>query len=208
MISSVNLSASSYRSPKVSSRNNISPSGDSRSSLAASSISVRIPDTNCVYSGGDGLGQTAYVEYTDASTESDPIVRISGHSLSGDYDETIHINNIDPEHATYPELCALLGHKKRIGTYQPEHGLILGVPLGVDRGDYSQAQNFMQKINGSVAHNRQYGNQSMVDLGESLLHCYENVLSRKAQETETTPADLLLDYMDRTRIYRNVTFLK
>ncbi len=143
MISSVNLSAPSYRAPQGYPRNNISPSGSAF--RAAAPHTVYIPGPNCVYSGGDGLGQTAYAEYTDASTESDPIVRITGHSLSGDYDETIHINDIDPENATYPELCALLGHQQKTGVYQPEHGMIMGVPLGVDRGDFSQAQNFMKK---------------------------------------------------------------
>lgn len=200
MISSINQSVPSYRARQGC----VSPSGSA--SRAAAPHTVYIPGPNCVYSGGDGLGQTAYAEYTTASTESDPIVRITGHSLSGDYDKTVHINEIDPENATYPELCALLGHRQKIGAYQPEHGMITGVPLGVDRGDFSQSQNFMQKINDSVSQNRRLGNRPAAEDGEALLRLYEKLLSRKKQDMETTPVDLLLEYIDRTSAYRSAAF--
>lgn len=180
MISPVNLSAWTYHSPRAESGKSVTPSGTG--GFSSSPISVRIPGANCVYSGGDGLGQTAYAEYTDDSTQSDPIVRISGHSLSGDYEKMVHLNEIDPNHASYPELCALLGHQQKIGVYQPKHGMILGVPLDVDRGDYSQPQNFTQKISGSIAYNRRNGNLSMANLGEALLRCYERFIGKKREE--------------------------
>jgi len=124
-------------------------------------------------------------------------VRITGHSLSGDYDRTIHINDIDPNHASYPELCALLGHQAKTGAYQPEHGMILGVPLDVDRGDYSRPQNFTQKISGSIADNRRSGNWSAAGLGETLLRCYERFTAQKKQEEEMAEADFLMEYLDR-----------
>ena len=37
--------------------------------------------------------------------------------MSGSYEEVVHINDIDPTNATYPELCALLAHQQRIGAY-------------------------------------------------------------------------------------------
>lgn len=164
------------------------------------SISVKIPGPNCIYSGGDGVGQNAYVEYTEDSTVDDPIVRISGHSLSGDYDRIVHINDIDPRNATYPELCALLGHQQKIGNYRPEHGLILAVPCDVDKGDYSQRQNFMQKISSSVQHNQQYGNLSMAFSGEQLIAIYQKFMEKQIQPTNEYKTDFMLDYIGRMRV--------
>ncbi len=161
-----------------------------KSQSFAKAINRGIPDGNCVYSGGDGQGQTAYAEYTSESTAADPIVRITGHSLTGDYDKTVHINDIDPSHATYPELCALLGHLQKTGAYTAQNGLIMGTPLGVDRGDYSESQDFIQKITEST---KKDANSLLADMGEQLLKTYRNFIDKKSERDYDDYLDTLLE---------------
>lgn len=158
-----------------------------------------------IYAGGDALGQYALVEYTEDSTEVDPIVRIQGVSLSGEYDYTIHINDIDASNATYPELCALEAHLEKTGQYQSseKHGRPL--PSEVERGDYSKWQDFTQSLRGCISKNQRY-NPNVAALAKELLSLYENFAAEHADKTDTYTAnqlDALLDTVGRTRIENN-----
>lgn len=154
---------------------------------------VRLPSESCIYSGGDGLGQSVYAEYTKDSTTEDPIVRITGNSLSGSFDREIHINDIDPSYASFAEMCALIGHLKETGAYQNDQlsnnmGLISPLPLDVNRGNYSQKQDFMQLMKSSTSHNQQTGNTQMYRSGASLLSVFQGFLNQK----EDRPSSLTL----------------
>ena len=82
------------------------------SSKSSHSFHVYMLSKDCIYSGGGYGGQSVNVMYTIDSTAEDPIVKIFGTSMSGSYEEVVHINDIDPTNATYPELCALLAHQQ------------------------------------------------------------------------------------------------
>ena len=84
---------------------------------ASKPIKVYMLDEQCIYSSTAADGQSVHVMYEEDSTPEDPVVRIFGNSQSGEYEEIVHINEIDPSNATYPELCALLAHKNRTGVY-------------------------------------------------------------------------------------------
>ena len=88
-------------------------------STAAEMITMRLPHQNCVYTGGlrNRVNQNVYAEYTEESTEDDPIVRISGEADGGPFDFTCHINDIDPRNASYAEMSALYGHLVRLGRF-------------------------------------------------------------------------------------------
>ncbi|MBQ4347755.1 MAG: hypothetical protein IJC39_04845 [Firmicutes bacterium] len=116
----------------------------------------------------DSLGRTQSirVQYAAESTEHDPVVHISGSSLSGSYSNTVRIRDINLEYATYPELCALLAHENAL--LMKENGGI-GIPVGADdnaahaadmakgkltpeaimaasnHGDFSEKRNFLQE---------------------------------------------------------------
>lgn len=164
-------------------------------------ISVRLPGKNCIYSGGDGFGQSAYIEYVDYSTEDDPVVRITGNSLSGEYDHTVRINDIDPSNATYPELCALMRHLQRSSVDQPSQTALSAVPLDVEQGDYSQRQNFMQKIQNCVTQNQRY-NPSMAQAGMELLSLYEKFIAEQtnSRNSAANQANTLPDSIGRTKV--------
>lgn len=168
-------------------------------------ISVRLPGKNCIYSGGDGSGQSAYIEYVEYSTEDAPVVRITGNSLSGEYDHIIRINDIDPSNATYPELCALMRHLQKSGEYHPSQTALSVLPLDVERGDYSQCQNFMQKIQNCVTQNQRY-NPDMAQTGMELLSLYEKIIAEQTNNRTSAAdqVDTLLDSIGRTRVERNL----
>ncbi len=114
-----------------------------------------LPTENTLYSGGTNR-QTVYAEYTADSTAEDPIVRIRGESSGGEYDFTCRISDIDPERASYAEMCALWGHLRKTGELSFQFG---GrdrpvIPYGVEVGDVTRRQNYMGMINRMTTSNQ------------------------------------------------------
>lgn len=72
-----------------------------------------------LYSGGNSTGLSFYIKYAKNSTEEDPTVIAKGVDENGDeFEQTIHINKINPKCATLVEMRALeayLGVEKRNG---------------------------------------------------------------------------------------------
>lgn len=118
------------------------------------------------YEDSMGRTQSIRIQYAAESTEYDPVVRISCNSFSGSYTETVRIRSITLEHATYPELCALLAHENAlkmkanggvgipVGTEDnAAHAAALAngqltlddLMRGVDMGDFSVKRNLLQE---------------------------------------------------------------
>ena len=170
-------------------------------------IKVYMLDEQCIYSSTAADGQSVHVMYEENSTPEDPVVRIFGNSQSGAYEEIVHINEIDPSNATYPELCALLAHKNRTGEYTSgEKRLLDPVPFGMDRGNYSERGNFVQKIREYSSGNQQSGGYwvSTTGDGESLLDFYNQYMEellKNAKKTQASVLDALsIDCMGRLRV--------
>jgi len=137
---------------------------------------------NELYGESDCSGQSTGIEYTEDSTEEDPIVRIRGVSWSGEYDYTIHINDIDARNATYPELCALVQHQAKTEGYQQMgRKYALALPDEMDRGDYSKRQDFTQSLRGCISKNQRY-NPNVAALAKNLLSMYENFAAEHADK--------------------------
>ncbi len=171
----------------------------------SSPIKVYMLDEKCIYSGGGQGGQTVHVMYEEGSTAEDPIVRIFGNSQSGEYEKVVHINDIDPTNATYPELCALLAHKTRTGEYTPEKGTLLSpLPVGVDRGDYSKKVNYMQTIKDYVSSSKQNGHSWLASSGERLMNFYDQYLAelskKSVDNSQNSLESLCIDYGGRLRV--------
>ena len=168
-------------------------------------IKVYMLDEQCIYSSTAADGQSVHVMYEEDSTPEDPVVRIFGNSQSGAYEEIVHINEIDPSNATYPELCALLAHKNRTGEYTSgEKRLLDPVPFGMDRGNYSARDNFVQKIREYSSGNQQNGGYWVSTTGKGLLDFYDQYmeeLSKNAEKTQASVLDALsIDCMGRLRV--------
>ena len=168
-------------------------------------ITVYMLDEQCIYSSTGQNGQSVHVMYEENSTAEDPIVRIFGNSLSGEYEKIVHINDIDPTNASYSELCALLAHKARTGEYTPEKGTLLSpLPIGIDRGDYSQKLNYVQMVNDYVSSNQQHGHLWLASSGEDLLDFYNQHLAEQSQKSlehqKTSLESLCIDYLGKLRV--------
>lgn len=61
-----------------------------------------------LYCGGNGTGLSFYIKYAQNSTEEDPIMVAKGVDENGEeFEQTIHINKINPNCATIVEMRAL-----------------------------------------------------------------------------------------------------
>ena len=69
---------------------------------------VYLKTDDMLYSGGNGTGLSFYIKYAENTTEEDPIVVAKGVDENGNkFEQTIHINNINPKSATIVEMRAL-----------------------------------------------------------------------------------------------------
>ena len=72
-----------------------------------------------LYSGGNGTGLSFYIKYAEDSTQDDPTMIAKGVDENGDeFEQTIHINKINPKSATIVEMRALeayTGVEKQFG---------------------------------------------------------------------------------------------
>ena len=126
-----------------------------------------------VYYGMDGSNQDVHVTLTEDSTEDDPIVLIKGHSASGEFDFTRHIKDIDPSNASYAEMCALIGWEERINP-SGKKGLLMPTPLGMDVGNVTRKQNFVNLSSQYLASGK--FSQSIADQTKKLLELYQKLM--------------------------------
>ena len=69
---------------------------------------VYMKTDDMLYSGGNGTGLSFYIKYAEDSTEDDPTVIAKGVDENGnEFEQTIHINKINPKSATIVEMRAL-----------------------------------------------------------------------------------------------------
>ena len=79
--------------------------------IARREYTVYMKTDDMLYSGGNGTGLSFYLKYAENSTEDDPIVVAKGVDENGEeFEQTIHINKINPNCATLVEMRALEAH--------------------------------------------------------------------------------------------------
>ena len=98
-----------------------------------------------LYSGGNGTGLSFYIKYAEDSTEDDPTVIAKGVDENGDeFEQTIHINKVNPKCATVVEMRALEAHMgvKQLGgfTSLPMEAGAMGLNDRTDFMDMFQKQ--------------------------------------------------------------------
>ena len=181
MFRSIGFSSGGVRSPLYT---DLARRGVGRSSVFSDTVhKVIMLGPNGLHFSGGGDGQNVHAEYTPASTPDDPIVRISGDALGGRYEKVVHLNDVDPANASYPELCALVAHLTKTGAYRPPAagGLLQAVPLDVPKGDYAAPRDFIAAIEESVSQNQRVGNWSMVKSGAALLTLFRSMPGARPQ---------------------------
>lgn len=101
---------------------------------------VYMKTDDMLYSGGNGSGLSFYIKYAEGSTEEDPTVVAKGVDENGnEFEQTIHINDINPRNATMVQMRALeayLGVDKNGGLSSLPYSSSSGNMGLYDRGNF------------------------------------------------------------------------
>lgn len=101
---------------------------------------VYMKTDDMLYSGGNGSGLSFYIKYAESSIEDDPTVVAKGVDENGnEFEQTIHINDINPRNATMVQMRALeayLGVDKNGGLSSLPYSSSSGNMGLYDRGNF------------------------------------------------------------------------
>lgn len=129
-----------------------------------------------LYSGGNGTGLSYYIKYAEDSTEDDPTVIAKGIDENGEeFEQTIHINKINPKCATIVQMRALEAHlgvdkNGGLSSLPPETG---GMGLH-DRADFMDM--FQKQINDM----RLLGQQKLAAYYQYSMRAYWDFMSERS----------------------------
>lgn len=160
---------------------------------AAGKYVIPLKNKNYVFYIGHGDGQDVYVEYTAESTPENPVVRITGHSLKGAFDFTMNVNDIDPQNASYAELCAFIGHQQQSGMLRTNAalGICRPTPLGMQIGDFMEKANYPHRSQRYLSSGKI--SESIRNQGNELLELYQEA----AEKYGRSDRSLSSSYFDR-----------
>ena len=136
---------------------------------------VYMKTADMLYSGGNGTGLSFYIKYAENVAEDDPIVIAKGIDENGNkFEQTIHINKINPECATYVEMRALeahLGVAKRNG--------YSSLPMGDGEMGLNDRGNYMDMFAKSISDLTKLRAHQAAAYYRSSMQTYWDFLSRK-----------------------------
>lgn len=106
-----------------------------------------------------GNGGTVNARYHQDSTEDDPIAVIWGTDSAGrSYETVVHLNDVDPRHASPGEMIALNAHLSRINGKNDASPIALWASTGVFGAD--SKTDYQSYYNDYIAMQKQAGNQA------------------------------------------------
>lgn len=110
-----------------------------------------------LYSGANGTGLSFYIKYAEGSTEDDPTVIAKGIDENGDeFEQTIHINKVNPKCATVVEMRALEAH---LGV--DKNGGLSSLPPGTGEMGLHDRADFMDLFQKQINDMRRLGQQKL-----------------------------------------------
>lgn len=148
-------------------------------SIAGKGHIVYMKTDDMLYSGGNGTGLSFYLKYAEDSTEDNPAVVAKGVDENGNkFEQTIHINKVNPKCATLVEMTALeayLGVEKRGGFSSLPHIPVGGIgEMGLnDRG------NFMDMFEKSISDLTKLNAQKAASYYRYSMQTYWDFMSKK-----------------------------
>ena len=108
---------------------------------------VYMKTDDMLYSGGNGSGLSFYIKYAEGSTEDDPTVVAKGVDENGDeFEQTIHINKINPRNASLVEMTALESY---MGV--DKNGGLTSLPPGTGMMGLNDRTNFMDMFQKQIS---------------------------------------------------------
>ena len=136
---------------------------------------VYMKTDDMLYSGGNGTGLSFYIKYAEGSTENDPTVIAKGVDENGnEFEQTIHINKINPKCATVVEMRALEAHL----SVDKNGGLSSLPPETGEMGLHDRAD-FMDMFQKQISDMRLLGQQKLVAYYQYSMQAYWNFMNRK-----------------------------
>lgn len=128
-----------------------------------------------LYSGGNGTGLSFYIKYAEDSTEDDPTMIAKGVDENGDeFEQTIHINKINPKSATIVEMRALeayTGVEKQFG--------FTSLPLETGNMRLNDGRDFMDMFKNTISDMRLLSQKKAEAYYQYSMQAYWDFMSKK-----------------------------
>ncbi|MCI9239373.1 hypothetical protein AALA13_16790 [Lachnospiraceae bacterium 50-23] len=129
-----------------------------------------------LYSGGNGTGLSFYIKYAKNSTEDDPTVIAKGVDENGDeFEQIIHINQINPQYATIVEMRALeayTGVEKQYG--------FTSLPLDTGNMRLHDRRNFMEMFTDVIGDMNLLRQRKTADYYRYSMQVYQDFMNKMA----------------------------
>lgn len=136
---------------------------------------VYMKTDDMLYSGGNGTGLSFYIKYAENSTEDDPIVIAKGVDENGDeFEQTIHINKINPRCATVVEMHALEAH---MGV--DKNGGLTSLPMESGAMGLHDKADFMDMFRQQISDMKQLSQRKAAAYYQYSMQMYWDFMSRK-----------------------------
>ena len=128
-----------------------------------------------LYSGGNGTGLSFYIKYAEDSTEDDPTMIAKGVDENGDeFEQTIHINKINPKSATIVEMRALeayTGVEKQFG--------FISLPLETGNMRLNDRRDFMDMFKNTISDMRLLSQKKAAAYYQYSMQAYWDFMNKK-----------------------------
>ncbi len=136
---------------------------------------VYMKTDDMLYSGGNGTGLSFYIKYAENSTEDDPTVVAKGVDENGkEFEQTIHINKINPRAATIVEMRALeayTGVEKQYG--------FTSLPLETGSMGLKDRRDFMNMFKKTISDMKLLSQRNSAAYYQYSMQAYWNFMNRK-----------------------------
>lgn len=145
---------------------------------------VYMKTDDMLYSGGNGAGLSFYLKYAKNSTEDDPTIIAKGVDENGDeFEQIIHINQIDPRYATIVEMRALeafTGVEKQYG--------FTSLPLDTGNMKLHDRRNFMEMFADVISDMNLLRQRKTADYYRYSMQVYQNFMDSLTKLFPSPPA--------------------
>lgn len=136
---------------------------------------VYMKTDDMLYSGGNGTGLSFYIKYAENTTEADPTVIAKGIDENGkEFEQTIHINKINPRSATIVEMRALeayTGVEKQYG--------FTSLPMETGNMGLKDRRDFMDMFKKTISDMKLLCQRNTAAYYEYSMQAYWNFMNRK-----------------------------
>ena len=138
---------------------------------------VYMKTDDMLFSGGYGSGLSFYIKYAEGSTDEDPTVVAKGVDENGnEFEQTIHINDINPRSATLVQMHALEAY---LGV--PKGNDISSLPKGLGNMGLHDKADFMALFQKTIRDMRTLGERKLADYYSRSMQAYEDFMTNKGK---------------------------